>query len=438
MKSINISKIKFSKISISLFVMLLFSNLFSYSILDNVMGNDQPLFDARSLAMGSAGIGSQINPANLASQNSKFGFQFSHEMVRSAAQRSLPMYDSFDGFVGDAEYVSNENIFNDFAFNGFYKFELNDFDLALGMQYQPIFNFDSRYDEEIRNNSNSDYDSYPPIIAENLIKSEGSINALSFSSAVRFRMFSLGIELSKLSGDQTYEEKILWSDYAVGASPNVGTLNEYAIELERDFDGLTYQIGLMGELNRYTSIGFNYTPELRIDYETSGVTFDYNKPGKYRFGLTHSPRSFIKTTINCDIEYVTWDNLSDIYENDLNYYIGIEHIINEKLPFRMGFNYQTTYQYIIDQGIEYANKIAVPTITGGTGFNINDNINIDFAISFSHRIYEALDLFQDSNYDYEFLWENYTYMNLADRGWENPDKVTESFLKLQTSISYRF
>lgn len=437
-----------------LVVMMIFAaSLSAYSIMDAENGVQVTPLDARTAAMGDAStgfsenvFGSLYNPANLNNLPGKFGFQFAAGFMRHAQQRSLPMYDSFDGFVGDAEYVANENIFSEMAVGAYYKFSFQPIDFAVAAQYRPHTNFDCRYDEEIRNNENADYNSYPPILANNIIDGDGSINALSFLTSINYSRFTLGIEIASLSGEQNYAKKLIWSDYSnteytgtLEDSIYTDTLEDYIVELERDFEGMSYQIGVQTEIDRYTTVGFNYKPELDIDAKAYGVTNSYQQPGSMRLGLYHAPRSFISSSINLDVEYVNWNSINDLYDNELNYYIGVEHIINKNMPFRMGFNYKTNYQMIEDEGIEYANKIIVPTFSTGTGFQILDNFTLDLSIAYSHRIYEALDLFQDTLYDYEELWgDNYGYLVFEYRGWENPDKVTEINFKLQTTLSYKF
>ncbi|MFO7896828.1 MAG: hypothetical protein R6U84_07850 [Candidatus Cloacimonadales bacterium] len=440
------SKTSMHRVILALALLIVIPNLGAYSLLDYETGNKVAAIDARTAAMGDAATGgsqnffsSQQNPANLANLTGKFGFQFSSGFMRTQQQRSLPMYDSFDSFVGDAEYVHNEDIFSEIAVGGFYKMQLHPLEIILATSYRPFINFDCQYDEEIRNNSNSDFNSYPPIIAQNQIRGAGSLNGVSFQTALAYERYTLGLEVTKLMGEQSYARKVLWSEYAVNAAPpGDDSLQDSVWEVERDFDGLTYQIGLQAEIDKYTSVGMSFVPQMDIDAEYADTTMSFEQPGKFRVGILHSPRSFISTSLNLDVELVSWNELNQLYDNELNYYLGVEHIINQKLPFRLGFNYQTTYQMIQDSGIEYANKIVMPTITTGTGVKILDNFNLDFSLAFSHRIYEALDLFPDSFYDHEYLWENYTYMNLQDRGWENPDKVTDTFIKFQTTLSYKF
>ena len=101
-------------------------NLMSYSILERECGNYVDQFDGRVSAMGSAGVAegktffsSLVNPANLSEVDSKIGFQTSVGIIRNSDDRSYPMYNFFDGYVDDATYVSNTNLFTDYYFGAF-------------------------------------------------------------------------------------------------------------------------------------------------------------------------------------------------------------------------------------------------------------------------------------------------------------------------------
>jgi len=136
------------------------------------------------------------------------------------------------------------------------------------------------------------------------------------------------------------------------------------------------------------------------------------------------------------MEYVKWSDTNPLYDDAINYYIGVEHILKNKIPFRFGFNYTTSYGLHEDSGFVFANEITTPTFTAGTGFTILDKFIFDVSLEFSNRQYETLDMFKDSYYDHEDLWENYFYLNLQDRGWENPDTINETFINLKSAVSF--
>ncbi|MEA1973505.1 MAG: hypothetical protein U9N34_09475, partial [Candidatus Cloacimonadota bacterium] len=150
---------------------------------------------------------------------------------------------------------------------------------------------------------------------------------------------------------------------------------------------------------------------------------------------TYKPRNIMKTVFNCDAELVQFDEVNDLFENKFNFYLGVEHQFMKKLPFRFGFNFQNFYQIIEDDGIIFAENFAMPTFSLGTGFKILDNLDIDVSVEIAKREYDTLDLFPDSFYAENGLYDS---IEPEDRGWENPDHVNEKFIKFQTSINYKW
>jgi hypothetical protein len=104
----------------------------------------------------------------------------------------------------------------------------------------------------------------------------------------------------------------------------------------------------------------------------------------------------------------------------------MEHYVGRAIPLRLGFSHRTAKQ---DRGI------ALPTISGGTGFAIMPNLHLNIAGEYGKREYVDLDLFPDGYYFHPSLWNQ---IIPQDRGWENPDNVTESFLRVLVSLGFRW
>ncbi|MBN1948753.1 MAG: outer membrane protein transport protein [Candidatus Cloacimonetes bacterium] len=463
-------------LTIIILLMLILTQLHSYSILERISGNLVLNNDARSQAMGSAGTAggnrlfdSFLNPANLGVLPAGFVFQIQTDLLKSTEDRSLPMYNSFDAYSDDATYVSNTHYMNNFTAGFKYAHQFQDLRLAAGLSYRPVVDFSSNYEEEVRNNANSDYDQYPPAIAYNYLEGTGSIYALGFSTAVNYRdRLTLGLELQQMNGDTELNRSIVWSDWALD---NIPSLAGVASQLNREFSAFTWQAGLHWKADPRLGFGLSFRPRVEFDvsgdldgaaledsyyayygyrhiYEDSlglhdeivltdsSAYADYSTPLTVRAGVSYEPRNVMRTWFNLDVEYVQWSEVNHLYDDALNFYVGLEHRLLDKIPLRLGFNYQTTYALHEQEGLTFANKVVTPTFSVGSGFTLWQKLEMDFSCTFSNRQYDALDLFQDSFYDYEILWTNYYYLNLADRGWENPDAVNENFLGLQAALSY--
>ena len=453
--------------------LFIINGLFSFSLLDSYSGNYVSNIDSRIAAMGGASVSggirlfdSNVNPANIGFLTEGFGTQLALGFIKNDDDRALPMYNSFDAYVDDATYVTNVNFFEQYALGMYYKKDFKDFGLSAALMYKPYLNFENNYIEEVRNNANSNDDGYPPIIAKNFIEGEGVINKISFSTAFTYKNFlSLGIEISQMKGDNNSSRRIVWSDFANDIMGE-GVLQDSLSSMEREFEKIGFKIGSRMKVNRRFGLGLSYEPKqtfdvtgningidvddviylyttkldsLDIPFISDSLTYaDFTTPSRIRFGFSYEPRNIMRTYFNGDVEFVKWTDIFSLYENELNFYFGVEHQLENGIPFRLGFSYQTEYQIIDDSGSMYAQKLNIPAYTVGSGFKLYKNLVCDVSVEFSKRQYETLDLFPDEVYDHEELWVNYQYVNLSNRGWENPDKVTESFLKLQTSLTFKW
>ncbi|MEA2096672.1 MAG: hypothetical protein U9P73_08295 [Candidatus Cloacimonadota bacterium] len=483
------------KIFLLLTIMALVTGLYSYSILEMETGNVIRNVDPHSAAMGSAiGVGglrlldSMTNPANLTNLKNGFGFQTTGSFLTDSDNRSLPMYNSFDAYSGDAVYVSNVNIFADFAGGMYYKRAISDFDLAASLQYRPQVSFIADYFEQVRNNRNSDDNEYPFKIAQNTIESTGGINAIAFQTAFKYKnIASIGLEVAQLTGDSEMEKSVIWTLEAQ-ETINDTVLYNYVNTLKREFSAIQFKIGANVNISQRFDLGFSFTPKVELEvtgntsqyfleapkiepdstdninwvdvedavfvytnFDSTGTPLDsltydqYILPMNARMGFSYKPRNIMSTIMNCNIEFVKWSDTNPLYDDAINYYIGVEHILKNKIPFRFGFNYTTTYGLFNDTGITFAREITTPTFSAGTGFTILDKFTFDISLEYSNRQYEALDLFGDSyywdeNHAYDDLWENSYWIHdgggIQDRGWENPDTVNETFINLKSAISF--
>jgi len=446
--------------------LLLTLSLLAFSTLNIIEGDRIDVNDARSISMGSTGVSDysrignlSLNPAIIAFSSDKLNCQLNFNLSRDNEKRSLPMYNSFDAYSGDAVYISNTHFFDNYGFHVSYKYVLNsEISLATAFSYNPLISFDAEYEEEVRNNANSDNNTYPPIIAKNFLSGEGNINDLEVSLAAKFRKTSLGMTIHILNGTADYNKKLIWSDYSEELLGD--QLEDNTIKGKREFSKTHLSVGVMQEIYHDLFLGMSYTPSTKFDVEgkmnginvdeavyvyyfeldslgyilTDSTTYDYYKnPLSIKIGASFHPKSSLRTTFNFDLEYVGWENVNDLYSDALNFYVGVEHNFTNGIPFRFGFKNQTCYNLGV-----FAVQILSPSFSCGTGFSLINKLKIDLGFEVEKKTYYSLDLFPDSAYDYPQLWSNYSYMNLQDRGWENPDSVSEILMKFALSVNYKF
>ena len=178
--------------------------LSAWSITDTYFGNKIIAMGARNQAMGGIGVfddmrpsGFSINPANLTLMDITVGLEGSALLNRDEDNRSVPLYNSFDAYIDDAVYVSNINFFYDYALAGFASYDvIENGRIGLGISPSFLLSFEGIYEEEIRNNRNTDYDKYADKLAVNMIENKGTLNQFD-------NVLSLGYEL----GDEVSPER---------------------------------------------------------------------------------------------------------------------------------------------------------------------------------------------------------------------------------------
>ncbi|MBN2828973.1 MAG: outer membrane protein transport protein, partial [Candidatus Cloacimonetes bacterium] len=432
-----------------LFILCL-TGLAAFSITDKTFGYKIPTNDIRSISMGGTGVAhglrpmdAFINPAVLLNLETGYWGQVGVNGSQFMDKRSFPFYDSFEGYVDDATYETNFNYNAYLSGSIAWIYGFNNAKLAVGARYNPLYDFTGFYKEQVRNNNNSNNDGYPERIADNEINNKGNLNGFSFDIGygidINYDYLSnLGVafEFTSLMGDINQENKIEWTNWAraqAAAQATPDTLYNYYLDYQRDLSGIQYKAGFTADLGERISIGFAYTPKTTIDVsstankyleatesDTTGmeaqysnyhdVTLlnmdavdalifgDYDLPASMRFGFSYRPRNIMKTQLNIEAEYVNWSDINAMYDDAWNYYFGIEHSVTNMLPLRIGFSSETSYQTIADDNFLYAIKLNMPSITAGSGYEVMKNLTLDFALTYSFREYEALDLFPDSFY----------------------------------------
>lgn len=439
-------------------------SLNGYSLYErNGLGNLVPSFDARTSAMGgtSAADGFSLlqnsaNPAGLGFMQDHFTFQASAGFMRDNDRRELAMYDSFDEIVDEATYAENTNLYANYAVAAAYRTQLGHVGLGFGFSFRPLLNFDCHYTEEVRTDDTQDNNTYPPIIANNLIKGSGAVDAFGLTFACDtdalpyVQKAAFGVEIAPLSGSQNLKTQIQWTQ---AAQDSVATfeLPDYYNKIHRDYDGTRVVLGTRFQVNPRLGLGFSYALKTTLNTDSKLTVLNNNTdayntstldeddavlPTTIHWGLSFQPRNVARTVFNVDMEWVKWDDVNDAYDNTMRYSLGVEHNITNALPFRMGFAYECSP---LDK------EISLPTFTIGTGYNFLDHWTLDFAAAFSNRSYDTLDLFPDSYYDDTQYTDapNYTsrlwnYVVPTDRDWSHPDKVEELFINLMTTITFRW
>jgi hypothetical protein len=471
-----------NKSIILLTLLILASALSAWSITDSYFGNRFGSMDARILAMGGAGLyneyrpfGFTDNPANLTLLNKNIGLAVNTYMDRNEDDRAIPLYNSFDNYIDDSVYSSNINFYNNFAAAAMGAYRYNQFKLGAGVFHKPYTSFDNDYVEEIRNNRNTDNDGYPEKIAQNTIEGRGSLTQTGAALAFAFEpneilSANLGASFAMLSGNITNEKSILWTQWAVDQVGSTRNLPNLVETTDYDLSGMQMKIGGAVRLSNRLGFAATYTPKATLDKEGSYyykrdayyqtavdslntiINEDYILPTELRIGISYMPRNVMRTVFNLDLEYVMQSDISELYNDVVNLYAGVEHHVTNRIPFRLGFSAVNSYFFTTEDAMDadnnpitvyYVKKILTPSITAGSSVQLTKNLSCDLGFGYSWREFEAVDLFGDAYYDDReytgsttyVLWPN-SHLSLQNRGWENPDKVRENNISLNAGLSF--
>ncbi|MCB5277268.1 MAG: hypothetical protein WC190_02985 [Candidatus Cloacimonadaceae bacterium] len=471
-------------------LLMLVSLLGAFSVSDNYyghppygqasLGQRYGVLDARGMAMGGTGVFNDmrpgsiaINPANITVQNRYAGLSLNTIINRAEDTRMLPLYNSFDAYIDDSVYASNINAFTDFAGAGFAAMTFGKLHLGLGAYHAPYISFSGKYSEEIRNNRNTDSDGYPEKIAQNEIDNVGTLMKTAMAASIGFDLadywnVNLGMDFALMSADVEQETTIRWSDWSV---QQVGEdiLPEYTRTRDWELEGEQLKLGAAFRMGPRWGLGLTMTPKTSLDLSGTDYTLrdayrnvaqdstvvvmdgDYDLPAEFKAGISYYPRNVMRTVFNAELEMVQYSDVDDLYDDVFNFYAGVEHHVVNRVPLRLGFQavssyFQTMEEDVNSDGDPYTyravKKVISPMITGGSSVQLYKNWVLDLGFGFGWREYQALDLFGDKYYDDRVytggayaLWPN-TYIDLQNRGWENPDKVKENIVSFNAGISF--
>lgn len=278
-----------------------------------------------SRSMGGVGIGMPINGDTI-HKNPAWLSDISGSNFQIGVSTVSLDHDAQVNFVGIADSGLESNQSDFFAIPAIsLSQEINDstvFGLGLfgtsgfGVDYRNIDGF---------SNMTSFLQSYRLVPAISYKK--GNIRA-GFSTIISYNGMSLGAQLPDSSGNPT-------SNIQRGAGYS-------------DSFGLTYQVGLGYETDRFT-VGTTYVAPMKVSFER---LFDFNTDGTYDdldlefpselgvgFGVNFKP-----VRIGVDWKYVDWENAEGFQSFNLKsqnvYAIGAEwELIPQKLTLRAGYNY---------------------------------------------------------------------------------------------------
>ena len=424
-------------------------NLNAASLFDRDVGEEIHCFSAHSLSMGSIGVASKqgltaalSNPATLGLQHNKFGFTLTTNVTKNDEDRAYPIYDSFDSYIDDAVYVSNAHIFDKYSGGLYYNWNLaKSMKLTTAFNFAPIYDFNFKYEEEVRNNEKTDDDNEPKKIANNTYKGDGKIYAYSPSIALTLEnpnspitSLSFGFGASYLKGENEIDSTIIFTNWAKEQMRNdTDSIPDIEYNIKNKYSGIRYQGGIIVGLGERVHLGSSYThkTELTKEYRTnsdtvwSDTTIYY--PTKFGIGFEYHPRNIWDTKFSIEARLVKWSDYDDSYDDVIEYSAGVEHIMHNGIPIRLGFRYQPS---------GYNKEVTLTAFSAGTAIKLPYNLTLDLGAEVGKRNYNEKDLFPDGYYANDNLWDTAHASLPTDR--DNYDKVKDFMINAMATISWKF
>jgi len=385
--------------------------------------------NARSLALGGTGIAGAYavhaagqNPAVLTGMENEMEGFLAGMVTRYEEDRSYPYYDNFGGFVDFGSYVYNSSWYGNLA--GAINFNLTPLtglQVVAGLSTNPVIGFNYDYVEEVRTTGFTD-----EILAYNKIYSEGELRIYSLSAAIEpVAGLSIGGQMGIITGsiDQTAEIFPVSDDLqeiahretriitleknpvkttlgihfqfdpqfaaaAVFGFPfTINTKNIYRLETNNpDLPGILLPdnepVGFTAAQTDYDSVG-QIEKSRKIEY-----------PAQLGLGLTYRFTNILEARLSADFEYIFWSDMKDTWRSGLALHdiyvikLGVEHIFFDRIPFRVGFNYQP-----LKENKNYTRSI----FTLGIGL-LFDQYQVDFSGGFENLTSNQPDLFSNGLY----------------------------------------
>jgi long-subunit fatty acid transport protein len=393
-----------------LLVLAVVSGAGGYSFLDLGIGGPVYTGSARGSAMGEVGwlseenaFSTMINPATLGMidrPDAALAYQYCY----LDETRAFPAYDSFDAILGYNVYATNKNYYQNVAV-GFATGVLPQaLGLSFGVAYSPVYDLNYDYEEEIRDRSTSSQPA-DEVIADAFIKSDGTLNALSFGAG---RMLwdgaSLGVGLDYVFGEYDALARVVWRD----GTPE--TIDKYSASKQ---SGVRMRIAGRVQMGERIEFGFQGTSKCKMkgDFsadtgsgllwflpvpDTGDNTLTWSDaetvyPVSFGVGIRIRPRNDLIGLFEIGMKYTAWsDYKSDFYgdfelEDVYTWHAGVEHVFYNGLPARFGLLYSPSPK---EKGVSEA------AFTFGTGYKAY-GWNVDFSGNLGWNKYRYPDVFDD-------------------------------------------
>ncbi|RMH73723.1 MAG: hypothetical protein D6675_01940 [Gemmatimonadetes bacterium] len=384
--------------------------------------------NAKSLALGATSVAVETgaaalftNPAaltrvNRAYSEASFGIIYSREIV------SQKVFDSFESTIGDAAIATNKTV-NGFPYLGGFVIPLDLFGLSknyvVSLGYTSLYDFHYEHEQE---NRDSEYQ----ITNTLAYSSEGSLNSFSLGFAAHpFPVLSMGASVHILTGEHTihfeYDDR----------STSDETDEVWGMDYE-NLSGYNLSLGVLVQplavRDRFTVGAYLQTPaEISGDQSMSVDVLSTDRqvtyPLRAGLGIDYMPRNPLVSRLVADFIYNNYSQMEDDNNPDLDledtveFHVGLEHVLAENVPVRIGFYWEPTAT---------DNDLASTFLTFGSGYQV-DYFMLDIGVKLGKRNYRDGDVSYNANNQAVF-----------DRIQIEDVKIEETYGQLIATLKYGF
>jgi hypothetical protein len=359
-------------------------------------GNVLPMYDARSLGLGGAGIASadgvrglSLNPA-LLGKTEGVELAVSGLVVGAEEARQVLLHDSFDGVIGYNTFALNTAFYDHYGGGVAFR-PAGEFNWAptVAVGYRPRLDMNYTYHVQYRD---PDFQTEPAdkILYDYYADGSGGVDAFTVAlgqEVVPDVYVGLGIDI--LRGDSDRSER--WVYPPDSEEEDASARAEF-----NNLAGTQFCLGVLVEKMHRLDVGFVYRPGFTLegDYSIRDVDateaatgdFDFEYPQSFAVGFQYHPRNIIGTVVSLDVERTLWSELKDSLldeDPDLDdttvYRLGVEHSFFDTSLARFGFSYEPSY---IDERNTRAGMSA------GLGLDVL-GVRVDLAGQVSVREYDV-------------------------------------------------
>ncbi len=317
-----------------------------------------PAGDARSLALGGAGLasadgarGAGLNPA-LVAKTVGVEIAATAMVLTTEESREQPLYDSFEGVIGYGTYAFNTTMYDRYIGTISWK-PSGDYDWApaVAIGYRPLLDMSYNYHVQYRD-SDTQAEPMDKILYDDWSEGSGGVNAFSVTLAQEVvPAVYLGLGVDFLRGQADAEERRVYPEN----SEEEDTDSWFSSD---DFSGTQFTVGLLVEKLHRVDVAVVYRSSFELAADYSGENTEdeavegnlkYSYPSAIAVGFEYHPRNEIMTTVSLDIEYTQWSEFEDSLVDDLDlddtieYRVGVQHQFFNTTQARFGFLYQPSY-----------------------------------------------------------------------------------------------